>query len=277
VGKPRKYSVGDVFTVPVGSGLHGYGQIEAVLHEGNAYWFAIFEPIESALPSPEVIDTTLDQRPAFFAKSTDALLQRGDWQVIGNYAVRANFSKPAFKSGEKLFTPDERYWVVDVHNNRRKPATPDEVQLLENETSFSPKVLQLALEAYHGLHPWWDAFDKLRIRDDHAVERFFPSANASQPQPEPPANAKVDEAVIVHFKYGSTDVAPINELADELGRLLEDAGLGDFDGHELAVDGSDVFLYMYGPSADQICAAIVPVLESRSFTVGAHIQKRVPQ
>jgi hypothetical protein len=41
--------------------------------------------------------------------------------------------------------------------------------------------------------------------------------------------------------------------------------VGEFDGNEVNVDGSDGYLYMYGPSADRLFAAIKPILEKTSF------------
>jgi len=56
-----------------------------------------------------------------------------------------------------------------------------------------------------------------------------------------------DHAVIVHFQYGSTDLSRLFVLEDELERAIAAAGAGEFDGNEVAADGSDGYLYMYGP------------------------------
>ena len=70
-----------------------------------------------------------------------------------------------------------------------------------------------------------------------------------------------DHAVIVHFDYGSTDLAPLFALQGQLEQTINDAGVGEFDGNEIAVDGSDGSLYMYGPDADRLFATVRPVLE----------------
>ncbi len=70
-----------------------------------------------------------------------------------------------------------------------------------------------------------------------------------------------DHAVIVHFDYGSTDLAPLFALEEQLEQAINDAGVGEFDGNEVAVDGSDGSLYMYGPDADRLFATVRPVLE----------------
>jgi hypothetical protein len=72
-------------------------------------------------------------------------------------------------------------------------------------------------------------------------------------------------AVIVRFEYGQTDLSPLFKLEDELTAAIEAAGAGMFDGDEVAVDGSDGTLFMYGPDADKLFEAIRPVLASTTI------------
>jgi hypothetical protein len=75
-----------------------------------------------------------------------------------------------------------------------------------------------------------------------------------------------EHAVIVHFDYGSTELSALFELEDQLEEVILAAGVGEFDGNEMAVDGSDGFLYMYGPDADTLFSAIKTTLaESTSI------------
>src|SRR5688572_26472625 len=71
-----------------------------------------------------------------------------------------------------------------------------------------------------------------------------------------------EHAVIVRFRYGSTDLTPLFELEDQLTAAIESAGVGEFDGNEVAQDGSDGSLYMYGPDADRLFEAVRPVPEA---------------
>jgi hypothetical protein len=71
-----------------------------------------------------------------------------------------------------------------------------------------------------------------------------------------------DHAVIVRFEYGQTDLSPLYELEDKLIAAIESAGVGELDGNEVAIDGSDGKLYMYGPDADRLFEAVRPVLAS---------------
>jgi hypothetical protein len=76
------------------------------------------------------------------------------------------------------------------------------------------------------------------------------------------APAKSEQAVLVHFDYGSPDWAPFYKFEEQLKHAVTVSGAGDYDGNELAVDGSDGTLYMYGPDADRLFAVVRPLLES---------------
>lgn len=83
-----------------------------------------------------------------------------------------------------------------------------------------------------------------------------------------------EHAVIVHFGYGSTDLQPLSELEDRLSAAIGEAGVGELDGNEVAADGSDAFLYMYGPDADALFATVRPILEGAVFMKGARARLR---
>ena len=85
----------------------------------------------------------------------------------------------------------------------------------------------------------------------------------------PAQSADEDHAVIVRFNYGSTDLARLFELERELENVIESAGVGEFDGNDMAADGSNGIIYMYGPNADNLFDTVLPVLESTSFMTGA--------
>jgi hypothetical protein len=80
----------------------------------------------------------------------------------------------------------------------------------------------------------------------------------------------VEHAVIVAFAYiGSADLQPLFALERQLEEAIAAARAGEYDGNEVAVDGSDGTLYMYGPDADKLFAAVRPALEACSFMQGA--------
>ena len=83
-----------------------------------------------------------------------------------------------------------------------------------------------------------------------------------------------EQAVVVHFTYGSTDLSRLFALEDRLETVLAAAGAGEYDGNEIATDGSDGFLYLYGPDADRLFKVIEPVLRATPFMHGAQVTKR---
>lgn len=89
-----------------------------------------------------------------------------------------------------------------------------------------------------------------------------------------PAQKAPEHAVIVHFMYGSTDLERLFELEHRLEAAISAAGVGEYDGNEVAVDGSDGYLYMYGPDADKLFDVIRPILETTLFMRGAEVRKR---
>lgn len=94
-------------------------------------------------------------------------------------------------------------------------------------------------------------------------------------QPDAAADSTPDQqAVIVHFKYGSRDLKPLFALEDKLTSAIKGAGAGDFDGDEVAPDGHDGYLYMYSDDADRLFAVITPILKAAPFMKGARIAKR---
>ncbi len=80
-----------------------------------------------------------------------------------------------------------------------------------------------------------------------------------------------EHAVIVHFAYGSTDLSPLFELEDKLEHAIDSAAVGEFDGNEIAADGNDGRLYMYGPDGDVLFKVVRPLLESADFMKGARV------
>jgi hypothetical protein len=74
-----------------------------------------------------------------------------------------------------------------------------------------------------------------------------------------------DQAVIVHFDYGNADWEPFFKFEKVLESAIQKSGAGDYDGNELAVDGREGTLYMYGPDADKLLAAAKPILLSTAL------------
>jgi hypothetical protein len=76
-------------------------------------------------------------------------------------------------------------------------------------------------------------------------------------------------SVVVAFKYGLPDLTALRDAEGKIEQAILKAGVGEYDGDEIAVDLADGSLYMYGPDADELYAAIRPVLEAVPFMKGA--------
>jgi hypothetical protein len=78
-------------------------------------------------------------------------------------------------------------------------------------------------------------------------------------------------AVIIRFTYGFESLDALFNLEEQLTSAINKAGVGEFDGNDVAPDLSDGTLYMYGPDADAIFSVIQPILASVPFMNGATV------
>jgi len=85
---------------------------------------------------------------------------------------------------------------------------------------------------------------------------------------------EIEHAVIVHFEYGIQGMDELYKLKDKLEFIIEKNQLGEYDGHEMATDYSDGFLYMYGSNAESLFKGIKEVLEETHFMKGAKVKLR---
>lgn len=89
-----------------------------------------------------------------------------------------------------------------------------------------------------------------------------------------PSTALEEQAVIVKFKYGFETLKELNQMEKLLQKQVDDKQIGAYDGHEIAADMSDGFLYFYGPDAELIYNAIIPIFHAITFMKGAAIKLR---
>lgn len=83
-----------------------------------------------------------------------------------------------------------------------------------------------------------------------------------------------EHAVIVEFKYGLPSLDALFELEDRLHKAIAAKRVGEYDGHEIAADLSHGTLFMYGPDADLLLAAVQAVLKNTAFMAGATVLRR---
>ena len=82
------------------------------------------------------------------------------------------------------------------------------------------------------------------------------------------------QSVIIHFYYGHEELDLLHQLESKLRIALFHAGVGELDGHEIAMDSTDGFLYFYGPNAEVLFKAIRPLLLETPFMKKAEVYLR---
>jgi hypothetical protein len=82
-------------------------------------------------------------------------------------------------------------------------------------------------------------------------------------------------SVAVKFKYGSADKEPLYELEEKMQEAVDEAGAGDYDGHEMSIDDSEGYFYLVGPDARTLWEAIEPVVSKSKLMRGAEVELRM--
>ncbi|NJM31352.1 MAG: hypothetical protein HC855_15845 [Rhizobiales bacterium] len=93
----------------------------------------------------------------------------------------------------------------------------------------------------------------------HAIKKLFGKSEAQSEAAPPSENT---HSVLIRFDYGQEDPEDLYAVEDRLSALVEEAGAGELDGHEIAIDGSHGTIYLYGPNAAVLFATIRPALKS---------------
>jgi hypothetical protein len=79
------------------------------------------------------------------------------------------------------------------------------------------------------------------------------------------------QEVEVYFEYGSTNFQYVYSLGDQLQLAINEAKVGEYDGHAIPADGSEGRYFIYGPDAEAIFKVITPVLEASPLMRGATV------
>ena len=83
-----------------------------------------------------------------------------------------------------------------------------------------------------------------------------------------------EQAVIITFNYGIEELDELSVLEAKLRNAIELKQVGEYDGHEIAMDSSDGTLFMYGPNAEALFKCIKAILDETAFMRGAVAQLR---
>jgi hypothetical protein len=107
---------------------------------------------------------------------------------------------------------------------------------------------------------------------DVGVSAPAPSGVPPSAVPEAPVQPAVKQAVILHLPVSGKGIGEKDEdlvcqqIEDDLEGEIDRAGVGEMDGNEIGE--GECTLFMYGPDADKLFAAIAP--RARSSRLGKH-------
>jgi hypothetical protein len=93
-------------------------------------------------------------------------------------------------------------------------------------------------------------------------------------KPNPMDNKSLEHAVIVRFIYGKQNLSDLFNVENVLIKAINDHKVGEYDGNEVATDGSDGILYMYGPDADKLYEVIEPIIRASTVLKEPKIELR---
>lgn len=148
-----RFSVGDVFLIPVDGERYGIGQL-AGDWKGELY-VVVFDKLVSQTASPADIDGC---ELVFAALTLDAKLYHGHWPVIGNRVDNlSDLPQPWFKVGVGGETH-----IESRDRLATRQATEAERAGLQHRTVVAPVRVEKALKALHGIGEWTAEFDELR-------------------------------------------------------------------------------------------------------------------
>ena len=85
----------------------------------------------------------------------------------------------------------------------------------------------------------------------------------------------MEHAVLVHLYPDVGDDWDVDLVEEPLIEAIDAHGVGEFDGHDIALDGSgEVILYAYGPDADALWGVMEPIVRAVPRKDGSYAMKR---
>ena len=158
-----KWKKGDVFTVPIDEDHVGIGQIAEALKD--QLYVVIFngKHPRDDLPS---IPSAVEQPHLLASMTLDAKLYHGHWEVIGNTTENLTAEDlPWFK-----VRINDVMHVESCDKKTLRPATEEEERTLPIRSTYSPAVLEKALQAEYGVIEAKPAYAELRCSPRPAAE-----------------------------------------------------------------------------------------------------------
>lgn len=159
--RSSKVSEGDIFEIPIPDGRRGYGQ---VIVGGKVFYIAVFRGLHHVQPD---LGELIQDDILLVGWTVDALIYHGEWKIVGNRPPTS--PRVPFPSYKVLV--NGRPCTHDFNGDNFRPATPRDLELLENKTTVAPIRYQNALLAFHGFGEWRSDYNELTAQ--HARHRVL--------------------------------------------------------------------------------------------------------
>ena len=82
------------------------------------------------------------------------------------------------------------------------------------------------------------------------------------------------QSVLINFYYGYDGLEELHGLESRIRILLYNKGIGELDGHEINMDGSDGTLFLYAHNAEELFKTIQPLLLQTPWMKKAEVYLR---
>jgi hypothetical protein len=157
--------VGDVFLIPLDEVSAVGGHLIAI-RENEELYLAVFDQrVGRDEADPEM---AVSGEPFLLTLSFDAKLFHGDWPIIGNLINVGRYPEPAFKV--------KHGGVMSIESRdkgTRRPATADELEILEYRSVAVPAIIEDAIKAHLGIGQWCESYDKRRAEYARASSKLL--------------------------------------------------------------------------------------------------------
>jgi len=253
---------GTLFLIPLSRGRRAIGQI---VIPGVEYYACAFLPVlEKGESLPEELRVT-KLRPALCFLAYDTPFYQRRWRLIGQAPVHPKVPFPHFKLDKARGAH-----IMDVYEKFVRVASEKDERTIPYRTSVDYLIVSRALESLLATGKV-EGDDREMLPSfirRHAVGGRKLDRKAGKKHPRKRSRSKpkvkpVEQAVIVEFACPRpTEPQSLFALEAKLEAAIASAGVGEYDGNEIAADISDGTFYMYGPDADALFAVVRPILKA---------------
>jgi hypothetical protein len=248
------YKEGTWFSVPLRQGGYAIGRVARHAPRGLIILAYLFGPKRETIPALEEADRLQADEAIGVWRISHLGLIDGTWPIIGDSLTwaREKWPTPPFirKTGRHAW----RVIYSDDNPNElvAEEPIPCETSGLEINALYGAKAAETVLSKILS----WGIDTVLAI----------------------PRGVPMEQAVIVHLPLSDDGFGAFGEhqalyaLQDQMTVAIHRAAAGEFDGDEFG-EGECV-LFMYGPDADKLFAAVAPLLASSALARGGYAIKR---